>query len=305
VGWGIVIACFAFLLGAHWSGRVRDGVLLGIIVPAQPMIAHLSAVVNNDAAMVACAAGAFAALAMLARDGPDRRAFVLFAGSTLAGALSKPVFAFVLPVLGIGLVLALGPRRLGSWLRAAAALAPSALALLVWSLYSRVGDKLPPAPGGEPYFAILSRTLTPERFYVIWHKTFWMCWGWLDTWIGDDYYSALALAVVLAALGLVLGWRRLDPRQRAMLWLAAGGTVFMLAAMQGLELMVVRRTGNPLIQGRYLLPLFPLQAVALVTGLRELSRQVRAWTDGAWSFAALLLVIDGAAVARALVRYYA
>src|SRR5207237_1411078 len=122
VGWGIVTACFAFLLGIAWSGRVRDGALLGVIIAAQPMIAHLSAVVNNDAAMVAWATGAFAAVALMSREGGSRRAFVLFVISTMAGALSKPLFAFILPILGLAVAVALGPRRIGSWLRSAAAL---------------------------------------------------------------------------------------------------------------------------------------------------------------------------------------
>src|SRR5207249_981229 len=90
-GWGIVTACFAFLLGFAWSGRPRDGALLGIILPAQPMIAHLSSVVNNDAALIACATGAFSSVALMTREGGSRRAFLLLVGTTLVGVLSKPV----------------------------------------------------------------------------------------------------------------------------------------------------------------------------------------------------------------------
>lgn len=304
VGWGVLTACFAFLLGVAWSGRAIDGLLLGTIVPAQPMIAHLAAVVNSDAAVTACSAGALAAIALLANDGRNRGAYLLLLAATVAGGLSKPLFAFILPILAIAAVIALGPRRFGSWLRAAAALAPATLAILGWSIHVRAGDKLLPL-NHEPYLAIAARTLAPDRLYVIWHKTFWMCWGWLDTWIADGYYSALALTAVLAAAGIALGWRRFDGRQRALAWLAAGGTAFMLVEMHLLELVVVRSTGSPLIQGRYLLPLFPLQALAMVTGLRVLSRRFGSWVDGAWSFAALLLVVDAASIARALVRYYA
>src|SRR5439155_5023244 len=101
VGWGVLGACFAFLLGVAWSGRVHDGALLGIIVAAQPMVAHLSAVVNNDAAMIASATGAFAAVALLGREGGSRRAFYLLVASTMAGAFSKPLFVFILPILGV------------------------------------------------------------------------------------------------------------------------------------------------------------------------------------------------------------
>lgn len=304
VGWGMLTACFAFLLGVVWSGAPRDGALLGMIVSAQPMIAHFAAAVNSDAAVTACAAGAFVAVAMLARGGNHRHAFLLLVATTVAGGLCKPLFAFILPILAIGVVIALGPRRLGSWLRAAALLAPATVTILVWSIHVRASDKLLPM-NREPYLAIAARTLAPDRLYVIWHKTFWMCWGWLDTWINEDYYSALALAVVLAAAGVALGWRRFDERQRALAWLAAGGTGFMLVEMHLLELLVVRSTGSPLVQGRYLLPLFPLQALAIVIGLRALSRRLGSWMDGAWLLAASLLVVDAASIARALVRYYA
>ncbi|MGZ6125545.1 MAG: DUF2142 domain-containing protein [Myxococcales bacterium] len=305
VGWGILTAALAFLLGVTWSGRVRDGALLGVIVAAQPMIAHLSSVVNNDAALIACATGAFAAVALLAREGGSRRAFLLLVGATVAGGFSKPLFAFILPVLGVAVAVALGPRRFRSWLLSGAALAPAALSVLAWSIHVRTTENLPSTPHPQPYREIAAWSMSPDRLYVIWHKTFWMCWGWLDTWIDDGYYQALALTVVLAAVGFALAWRRLDGRERAVAWLAAGGTASMLLALNGVELIIIHKTGSALIQGRYLLPLFPLQAVALVIGLRALSRRVGSWMDGGWVLAALLLLIDAAAVARAMVRYYA
>ena len=79
----------------------------------------------------------------------------------------------------------------------------------------------------------------------------------------------------------------------------------MVFALNGLELLLMHKTGSAVIQGRYLLPMFPLQALALVIGLRALSRRIGAWLDGAWAFAAMLVLIDAASVARALVRYYA
>jgi len=305
VGWGVLTACFAFLLGVAWFGRPRDGALLGTIVSAQPMIAHLAASVNNDAAVTACAAGAFAAVAMLLNDRTNRRAFLLLLVTTVVGGFSKPLFGFILPMLGLGIALALGPRRLGSWLRSAALLAPSALAIAGWSIHTRFISRLPLITDRRPYLEVAKFTLDPRRLYVIWHKTFWMCWGWLDTWLDEGYYSALALVMVLAAAGFVLAWRRVDLRDRWLFWFATGGSLAIIASLHAVELMLVRRIGQVLVQGRYLLPFFPVQALALVTGLRSLSRRLGSWMDGGWAFAGMLLVVDAASIARALVRYYA
>jgi 4-amino-4-deoxy-L-arabinose transferase-like glycosyltransferase len=305
VGWGMLTAFFAFLLGVTWFGRARDGALLGTIVSAQPMIAHLAASVNNDAAVTACAAGAFAAVAMLAKDRTDRRAFLLLLATTLVGGFSKPLFGFILPVLGVGTAFALGPRRLGSWLRSAALLAPSALVMAGWSIHTRFISRLPSVTDTRPYLEVAKFSFGPGRLYVIWHKTFWMCWGWLDTWLDDGYYSALALVMVLAAAGFVLAWRRLDLRDRWLFWFATAGSLAIIASFQVVELMIVRRVGQMLVQGRYLLPFFPVQALALVTCLRSLSRRLGSWMDGGWAFAGMLLVVDAASIARALVRYYA
>jgi 4-amino-4-deoxy-L-arabinose transferase-like glycosyltransferase len=305
VGWEIVTACFAFVLGALWSGKAHDGLLLGIVVPGQPMIAHLSALVNNDAALFACATGAFAAVALIARERCSPRAFALLVATTVAGAFTKPLIAFILPVLAVAVALALGSRRPRSWVCAALAVAPAALVNVVWSLHVNILSKIPPRPDPRSWRELAVVLLNPERLYVIWHKTFWACWGWLDTWIRDDYYSALGLGMGLAAVGFALTWRRLERRDRTLWWLALAGSVFVLGTLHALELLYAHRSGQSLVQGRYLLPMFPLQALAIVAGLRALSRRFGTWFDGAWAFAALLVVVDAATIARAMVRNYA
>jgi hypothetical protein len=231
---------------------------------------------------------------------------VILLATTIASALSKPLYVFVLPVFGLGLALALGPRRIRSWLVSAALLVPSAAVLGIWSLVSNAGHNLRQTTlTGLGVRLIVEQTVTWDRLYLIWHKTFWECVGWLDTWLRDDYYTAVSLAILLAVAGFAIGWRRLDPQARALSLLAGLGTLFLLLALHAMEILVMKRNGTLLIQGRYLLPLFPLQAVALVFGLRGFSRRLGSFIDGGWAFGAMLLVLDAATIGRALVRYYA
>jgi hypothetical protein len=308
VGWGILTAVLAYLLGVWWFGAAAHGVLLGIIVPGQPMIAFLSSVVNNDAAVYACATGVFAAIARIRADPDGRSGFVLLSASALVGVLSKPNFTFYLPVFAACTAVALGVRHRKAWITTTAAFTPAFLGQLAWSVHTRdtARDLFGRTKLDIGVFEWLSRhVLVPERQWVVWAKQqYWMSWGWLDTDLASGYYVALQVTVALAVLGMFLGWRLLDRRDKAIAIAAAGATVYGIVAIHAFEFRYLRATGMEFLQGRYLLIVFPLQAIALVTGLRALSRRFGSSIDGAWAFAMVLLVVDSAAIARGLTRWY-
>jgi hypothetical protein len=309
VAWGVLTAIFAYFAGLWWFGSRRDALLLGVIVPAQPMVAFLSSVVNKDAAVFACAAAAFAGIAALQRDASLRRTrLLLLALSTLAGVLSNPSFTVHLPAIAGCAVFALGIRRRAAWTSVAAALAPAAIAQFAWSAYTR--DAARELVGGatidiSAWEWLSNHVFVLQRQWSVWgRQQYWLSWGWLDTDVASGYYVALAAIVALAALGFAVTWRSLSPRDRALAVAAAGASVAGIVALHGIELQYLRASGMEFLQGRYILPLFPLQAAALVTGLRALGRRAGAMLDGAWAFAALLLVVNVAGLLRGLVRWY-
>jgi hypothetical protein len=308
VGWMLLTALFAYLLGLWWFGTTRDALLVGILVPSQPMIAFLSSVVSNEAALFTCGTAAFAGIAALHRDGALRRIGLALLGvAAAAGVLAKPTATVYLPVFAGCAGLALGARRPRSWAMISFALAPAAVAQAIWSFVSRPAtrDLLAHTALDIDIPTYLSRYVGAER---IWRRfgggQFWLSWGWLDTELTDGYYVALAGCLVLAALGFAIRWRWLERRDRAVAVCTTVAIAYAIVALHVLEYEWLRASGLEFLQGRYLLMLFPLIAVALVTGLRAFRDVFGARIDGAWSLATLLLVVDAAGLARALTRWY-
>jgi hypothetical protein len=307
VAWGALSVAFAYMLGACWFEDRRGGTLLALVFLVQPTLAFLSAVVTNDAALFACSTAAFAAVAW-ARRRPERVGpLILLAAASCAATLVKPTANLILPVLAACTVAALGPSRPRSWGATLAALAPAAAAAWAWSILDRsaMDDMIahaarPPMPVGE-YLA--TAVLDGHRMFE-WFRQYWSVWGWMDTFVREAYYRALALCVGAAAAGALLGWRSLARHERWAVALAAASTAFVVAALFVLDYHVLSWQGLAFIQGRYLLPLLPLHALALVIGLRSLGRWGGARVDGAWTLPALLAIVNGAAVLRALARYY-
>jgi 4-amino-4-deoxy-L-arabinose transferase-like glycosyltransferase len=309
VAWAIVGATAAFLLGARLLGGAVGGVLLGMTYALQPMIAMLSATVNNDAAIVACAAAAFAAIAYLPGSDRPGAPLTVLALATTAGVLSKPTFLLAVPAMFALAVLALGPRRRAAWALAIAAFLPAAIAHLAWSAYAApiTADLF---SGGGTSIALRTYlrewVLRPGRIEAVWVKSYWMTWGWLDTPVARAYYGAIELALLLAVLGLALGWKSVARAERWIVGVGVAATIAYAGALYVMELWMMRHTPfQGLLQGRYLLPLYPLHAILLVVGLRALAARFRVRFDPAWMFPALLAVVNTASIATALARYHA
>jgi 4-amino-4-deoxy-L-arabinose transferase-like glycosyltransferase len=314
--WGCLLCVAAFFLGLYVFGSRRDALLLGLLVSAQPMVAFISSVVNNDAAMFATAAVAFAALGRLQRK-PERSksSMVVLGVVSVVGVLSKQSFVLLAPILFVGVVAALGFRRREAWLLAAATFVPSAVAALGWWMLTRVAssvrlsgmaERMLTSPNQMSAFDyVLGVFRDQQRLYDLWAVTYWMGWGWVDTWLSPGYYRLILIFTVAGAIGLVWGWALISREQRWLVELTAVGTAFFLLALHVIELRLVRLGEVNFIQARYLLPFFPLHATLMVIGLRALGQRLRGVIDAPWAFAALLLVLDLASFVRALERYYA
>jgi hypothetical protein len=294
--WGCAGALAAFLFGTFAFGRTRDGLLLGALWASQPQIGLMTGTVNNDAALFAISAGCFATIAALAAGARTRRALPLLALLAVAGALTKPTFTGVIPVLLVAIALALGGRRVRSWELAAAIVVPALLATWWWHR-----GVMPPYNPQPVWRYLATFVFDRVRAENLWVRLYWMTWGWVDTALTLEWYRLLEIVTAAAVLGVLVGWRALPRGERAIAALAAFATLTQLAFLYLIEY----RVGSPILQGRYLLPMYVPQAAGCVVGLRALGRRLGARVDAGWSLALLLVVVQVASVVRALGRYHA
>ena len=302
--WGVLAAVAAFFGGLWLFGSATSGVQLGMLVALQPMLAFLFSVVTSDAALFAGCAVALAGVAAAHRSADPLRSMLAIALGALVAALSKPTLLPMLPALLVATAAALGPRRRSSWFRAGVALLPAAATGLAWTLAAaRAGlERSVGAPRPIGLGAYLGEfVLAPKRVAFLWHRMYWMAWGWADTWLAPVHYVLIAAVLVAALACAAFGWRALDRSGRGLLASGALGTALSLLALYVLDFVFVRRTGGGLLQGRYLLALFPLHAAMLLTALRAGAPRI----DPGWPLVAFFAALDGASVLRALVRYHA
>jgi hypothetical protein len=305
VTWGVVAALAAYLAGLFWWGRRADAFLIALVYAAQPQLGSLFASINNDAALFTLATVAFAATAAVRVSGRPIAWLAVCSLAATLGVLSKLTFILYLPCIFAFAVAALGRSR---WRWAVLAMVPAGLAAAGWvaHTYGIAAQRysVTPISVSAPDY-LFKFVLDPKRLQDVWVRMYWMKWGWLDTFLVQGWYLVLELILAFSVAGLVAGWRSLLARERLLVLLAAGTTGFAVLTLYAIEWRTLRGTGQTVIQGRYLLPLFVVHAAVTLTGLRAFSRKLRAAVDGAWVFAAVLLMVNAAAIASALVRYYA
>jgi len=289
--WSVVLGAVTVLAAALagrrlFPGRDSCAVLLGVAVALQPMLSQQTAVVNNDALVIA--GGALCLLAALALVEPGRSRWWPLAAGAAVGLtlLGKPLgWAFV-PVIGIAWLIGRlrGPQE-GGWLRDAASGAAGFLVTYgAWWAFSvvfgyagvgfmetRPGDHR----GVRDFLHILRRDgfATPR---ANWINQYWGNFAWINIPFPPIVQSALLVGVllgvvlgvwwvVLAAVDLWRSWRADGPGLRAPEWMPSVQTLICLLVVLGtLGLLHVlmfdyfHRTGDlDFIQGRYALMMTP------------------------------------------------
>jgi 4-amino-4-deoxy-L-arabinose transferase-like glycosyltransferase len=269
-------------------------------VAFQPVFGFISAGVTPDALLFATSAALFFVLARVFRRGlTTGRALAL--GAVLAiGVLAKLNFVALVPgaLLGLGLLaLRARPRRralpsagVAVGVLGVAALGYIALNRLVWDRSAWGGGIEAAAtnatggPAGAPAIGLTEQLSYTWQLYLpklpfmndqfvnfppygVWFKGTIGLFGWLDTsfeaWV---YGVALGVAIPLALLaGLGLWQRREAWRER---WPELLTWATMVAGLLGsigfLGIRYREDSGNVFEQARYLLPLLPLYASALI-----------------------------------------
>ena len=258
------------LMTAHRLAGGRLDLALGAAVPfvLAPQFLFVSATINNDGLVTACAALAtycFVRLLEAERPSPP---LSLLAGSAVGlaafGKISGVLLAAPLALVVMVLVQRKSYRPAVLLLATAGALATLAVGLSEW----RFGTAFPPPPTGLQEGLAAGRQLLhllhPHWLGSLW-VSFWGKFGWLNVRMPLLAYLFCALPSALVVLGLLRGTGELPIR-----WLLATTLGANLLLVIGY---LVRIDWQP--QGRYLFPCLPALAGAAALGLRGLASRLR------------------------------
>lgn len=316
--WVLLLVAAAWWLAAQLlPGRPAAVVLATGVVALQPLAASIAGGVGPDAMLAALGALTLAVAVRIAREGFDLRWLAALAGLCALSALTHGRgIAVVLPA-AVAVLLALRGRLAGrAWRAVLGGAAVVGLAGLVFavryaqdSALTMDGTRgflsylwqfyLPALPGMDdpPFVGWTVRDVFVDRFY----GTF----GQLDITVAPWVTDAVAAGgwVLLAGVVAVLARHRDAVRRRgpALLVIVAAiiGTLGLTHAQAYRGLLDV--PDDPVMTGRYLLPLLPVLGVAVASVLTALPRRAFAIAGGGVLGVAVLL--HAAALGAMWVRF--
>ena len=190
-------------------------------------------------------------------------------------AIAVPLVLTAVGCVAAALIVPGGPRRFTSYL---------------WQFYSPAQAWAAPIP-----------QLPPWPAWDVWLEGVVGAFGWLEVRFPSWVYAAVA---AVAAVVAVLALRRVRPRRDARMIIVLGLPVAaLLAGLHLTEEWFLVRDARGFTQGRYLLPLLPLAALAAGAALGSVPARVR----GAALGAGLGLLVAGQLASLAIVagRFYA
>jgi len=328
-----VLAVFLFLRevfpGTAWAWTIG-----ALAVAFQPLFAFISTGVNNDSGLYLASAALFLVLARICRRGLTRRRAIVLGAVVGLGLITKLTFVAFVPAVALALALLLWREREDRWRVVRLGLIAAAVALLPVVVYLGLNELWGRSvygglSGGESFTDFVGRSGSlREKVSYIWQlylprlpfqadlipgvaaRNLWLNglignFGWLDYGFAQWIYDAgFAVAIALAGLAL-LG----AARAREALWRGRGELAVFAVAAIGLMVVIgqmgyTAHVGSPypFEQARYLLPLAPLYAAAIVLAAR--AGGVR-WGRSLGVAIVLLLATHGLlAQLLTLARYY-
>lgn len=315
----IAVVVFTWLIAGELFGRRRWlQALATVAVALQPQLLHMTAVVSPDVFLAALWAAALYVMTTIVKRGPTRGRVACLGALTLASCLTQPRgLAIVLPVMALLALVVLRQTVSGRRRRLAiAAIALGSAAGLATLVYYAVGGDLaidrvrqlgsyvwqfylPRLPFMDP--SVAGSYGLGEVF-----DRFVSGFGMLEA----NFSPAVLLALKVTALGVallaVVGLidRRRDVRRRlelVIVYVASGlGYMLLLHAVSFRSLLT---STDPVITGRYLLPLLPLYGAAIALAVAWLPRRWAPVAGGALISGVLLLQL--AAMGVLFTRFYA
>lgn len=324
-----------WLLAGEVFGRVRwKQVLAAGVVALEPQLAFMSAVINADTLLATLMTAVLYSSVRLVNRGPTVRRVLATSGLTAATLLTHGRGLAAVPVLVTALAVSLIRHRtplLDGLRRVAGAAATVGAALIAYVLFGKGGSgglyggqvsELNSGAGFNvrqflssvyqfyfPRLPSMQPRLGPEYGYKqVFIETFFGTFGSLEVAFKQRVYDVLQ---VLSAVGLVGLYTAIVARRRALLraWpvvlvmLSLLVTTLFFLHYVSYQALLGDNATDPLIVGRYLLPMVSLFGLAIVFTVGTLPRRIAPLVGGAILALGLLLSLAGIGITAA--RFYA
>lgn len=331
----LATVALVWLIAGEVFGPVRwKQALAAGVVALQPELSFMSAVINSDTLLITLTTAVLWASLRLVRRGPTLNGTLLASGLTVAAVLTHGRGLVTVPVLATALVLSAvrhGVRIRGALARTAAATTVIAIGFLAYVLFGRSGASaiyggqvrtlnsgagfslrqfissiyqfyLPRLPDMRPR---IGPAFGYRQFYI---ENFYGTFGSLEVRFSPAVYDALQLlsAVGLAGLyaAVVTHWRRLRRSWHVVvLMLSLLVTNVLFLHYVSYRALLSNDGHDPLIVGRYLLPMVALFGLAIAFTVGVLPRRLGQLTGALILTAGMLLSLGGLGIT--IVRFYA
>jgi hypothetical protein len=322
-------------LAGEVFGRVRWKQTLATgAVALQPKLAFMSAVISADNLLILAITGFLLATLRLVRRGPSMGRVLAASALAAAAVLTQGRGLVTVPVLIVALVVAWIRHRpgTGATLRRGAASAATVVgALGAYALFVRASNGSAPFGGqvsalnsgafnvGQflssiyqfyfPRLPGMAARIGPAYGYrQVFIDTFYGAYGWIEVTLSSPFETALQVLSAVGLVGLatacVVNWRRL---RRS--WPVVVVMLVLLLTSLGLLHYVSYRAllnnggSDPLITGRYLLPLVSLFGLAIAFTVGSLPRRIGPLVGAVILAVGVLLSFD--AIGITMARFYA
>jgi hypothetical protein len=325
----------AWLIAGEVFGPVRwKQTLVAGVVALEPQLAFMSAVINADNLLIALTTGFLLAALRIVNRGPSTARVLAASGLAAAAVLTHGRGLVTLPVLAVALLTAwikYRPTLRQTLSRGAAAVGTVGAAFVAYLLFGR-------APGGNslyggqvselngarfnmlqflssiyqfyfPRLPSLRPRIGPEYGYrQVFIDTYYGTFAWLEVSYKAGVYDALQVLSAIGLLGLytavVTRWRRLW-RSWAVVVVLFTLLLTSVVFMHYVSYRALLSNGgtDPLIVGRYLLPMVSLFGLAIAFTVGSLPRRVGPLVGAVILAGGVLLSLAG--IGLTVVRFYA
>jgi 4-amino-4-deoxy-L-arabinose transferase-like glycosyltransferase len=317
----VAVVVFTWLIAGELLGRRRvPQTLATAAVALQPQLLHMTAVVNPDVFLAALWTAALYVMTTLVKRGPTRGRFAWLVALAAASCLTQPrglaILAPAAVVVGVVVWRHAGIGRGRSRQAAIAVIALAVVAALVALTQYAVGGDLSSGRARQfgsyiwqfylPRLPFMDVSISPDYGIGQLFDRFVGGFGMLEAAFPRGALRALKIVAVLVALLAVAGAiaRRHDLRRRYQLVIVYGAAALgYLLLLHAVAFRTLLTSSDPVITGRYLLPLVSLYGVAVALAVSWVPRR---WAPvAAGGAVSCLVLLQLAAMGVLFTRFYA